>query len=321
MADVSGDVTRKAPARSRRGLVGLLTAEAISLSGTRLSMIAIPWYVISTTGSPFLTGVVAFAEGVPYVLAKALGGPLIDRFGARRIAITADVVSMLTMAAIPLLHLLSVLPLGVFVSLVALLGLLRGPADAATKTLIPTVVERAHVPLERATGLSGTLERLATTVGAAGAGAVVAVIGPIPALALNAAAFVLAPLIVWFTVPAAPGADAAAAEGGYLSQLRNGFTFLVGDRLLRSIAGMLASTNLLNAAMTSVLLPVWAHQTGSGPAAMGVLIGVFAASAIATSLLASAFAHKLPRRATYLVGFVITGAPRFTVLAFDLPFG
>ncbi len=37
---------------ARVPLYGWLTAEAISLTGTRVSMIAIPWFVLTTTGSP-----------------------------------------------------------------------------------------------------------------------------------------------------------------------------------------------------------------------------------------------------------------------------
>ena len=43
-------------------LVGALTAEGISFLGTRVSMIAIPWFVLSTTGSATQTGLVAAVE-------------------------------------------------------------------------------------------------------------------------------------------------------------------------------------------------------------------------------------------------------------------
>ncbi|TAY60263.1 MFS transporter, partial [Rhizobium ruizarguesonis] len=67
----------------RRGgpFLALAAAETLSLSGTRLSTIAIPWLVLSTTGSPVLTGLTAMMEMLPYVAAKALSGPLIDRVG------------------------------------------------------------------------------------------------------------------------------------------------------------------------------------------------------------------------------------------------
>jgi hypothetical protein len=75
----------------RRGpLVAFLVANVVSVCGTRVSAIAIPWFVLMTTGSPFKTGVVALAEMAPLVLSKAIGGPLIDRIGGRRMSVTAD---------------------------------------------------------------------------------------------------------------------------------------------------------------------------------------------------------------------------------------
>ena len=75
------------PAQQRIPLYGWLTAEAISLLGTRVSMIAIPWLVLVTTGSATQTGLVAAAELTPLVISKATGGPLVDRVGPRRAAI------------------------------------------------------------------------------------------------------------------------------------------------------------------------------------------------------------------------------------------
>ena len=54
--------------RRRRRLVGLLVAAGISSAGSRVSLVAIPWFVLVSTGSAALTGVVAFAEMVPFVL-------------------------------------------------------------------------------------------------------------------------------------------------------------------------------------------------------------------------------------------------------------
>lgn len=75
------------PDRSWRGLIGLLSAIGISIFGSRMSFLAIPWFVLVTTGSAVQTGVVAFAEMAPYVLVQGLGGPLIDRLSAWRVSI------------------------------------------------------------------------------------------------------------------------------------------------------------------------------------------------------------------------------------------
>ena len=88
----------------RRPLYGWLGAEAVSLAGTRVSMIALPFFVLTTTGSPEKTGLVALAEMLPLVVLKVLGGPIIDRVGARRVAITCDWASVVVVGAIPFLY-------------------------------------------------------------------------------------------------------------------------------------------------------------------------------------------------------------------------
>src|SRR3954447_9955060 len=177
------------PTTRRIPLYGWLTAEAITLLGTRISMIAIPWLVLTTTGSATQTGLVAFAEITPMVLLKAFGGPLVDRVGPRRTAIIADAVSFAVVGLIPVLHHNGGLSFPLLLCLVAVAGALRGPGDAATTALIPALVERADVPYERATGLASAIERGATMIGAAIAGGLVATVGAANAVAVDAISF------------------------------------------------------------------------------------------------------------------------------------
>lgn len=315
MGELAAPLPDRPERRILKGYYGLLTANAVSLFGTRLSMIAVPWFVISSTGSPALTGVVAAAQMAPYVFAKALAGPLVDRLGPRRVVMTAEIASGMVIATIPLLHLLGVLQVEVLIGAVAVLGLVTGPADGGKNALIPVVADDAQVPLERVTGLNGTVERLATTLGAAGAGALVAWIGAIPALWITAGTFMVAAALIATTAPS----SSSRSGQNYLTDLRGAFVFIARDRLLRSLYAMISVTNLLDAALFSVLLPVWAHETDSGPAAVGVLSAVFSGTAICSSLVAAAIGHRLPRRMTYLLGYLLIGLPRFAVLAFDVP--
>ena len=67
------------PVPRRRGLSAFLASEVVSTTGTRMSMVAVPWFVLVTTGSAALTGLVAFAETLPLVLVMGFGGPVVDR--------------------------------------------------------------------------------------------------------------------------------------------------------------------------------------------------------------------------------------------------
>lgn len=315
--------------RSRRGLVGVLAADAVARTGTRVSAIAIPWFVLVSTGSATLTGLTAFCELAPYVVVKALVGPMIDKIGPRPVSVFADIVSAVAIGFIPLLHAIGVLSFPVLLGLVAIAGAVRGPGDSAKSVFLPAVAERAEVPISRATGLAGTVERLASMLGPGIAGVVVATAGPTAAIAINAATFLVGAVIIVSTVPAGvheqpdddltPEEVVEAASASYLQRLRQGLDFLRQEKLLRAIVTMIAVTNLLDAARSTVLLPVWTRAHGHGPALIGLIGSTFGAAAVIGSITAAVVAHRLPRRTTYLVGFLLAGPPQFIALAIAPP--
>ncbi|MFI9160269.1 MFS transporter [Kitasatospora aureofaciens] len=320
------------PVRSLRPLVGVLAATAVSLTGTRVSAIALPWFVLATTGSATLTGLVAFAEMTPYVLVKALTGPLVDRLGPRVVSWTTDAVSAVAAGLVPLLHAQGLLPFWTLLVMVAVIGAMRGPGDLAKSVMVPEAADRARVPMERATGLSGVTERLASTIGPAVGGGLVALVGPLAGLAVNAGTFALGSLIIALALPPGMGRSAvpeAASstvpvkpdqrDGGYWRMFGDGFGFLRTEPLLLTVTVMVGITNLLDAGFSTVLLPVWARESGNGPAGIGVIGSVLGVTAVAGSLIAATLAHRLPRRTVFFVGFLLAGAPRYLVLALDAP--
>jgi MFS family permease len=318
----STDTAVASQRRSLRGLAGVLSASAAALSANRLLSIAVPWFVLSTTGSAGKTGMVVFAQLAPYVVSQALAGPLIDRIGPRRISIAGDLISMTAMGVAPLLYLIGSLPLWALMVLMAVVGAADGPANAAKGVFVPSATRAAQAPLERGTGLAGAVERAATTVGPAIAGLVVAGFGSVYALWVAAALFGLASAIVTTTVtdPVVDNAQPdAAVRRGYGGELREGAAFLRQEGLLRAIVTMVAVTNLLDQAFISVLLPVWARSFGYGAQAVGLLVSVFGATSVLASLVAAAAGERLPRRTVYLVGFVVGGVPRFVAMAMGFP--
>ena len=303
----------------RRGaLAALLATNALSVAGTRISAIAIPWFVLTTTGSVAKTGVVAVCELTPLVLVMALGGPIIDRVGPRRVSIRADLASTVFVALIPLLHAVGLLTFPTLLVLVALAGATRGPGDSAKATMAPDIAEAVGLPIERVTGLESTAQRSAQIVAPAVAGLVIAALGGANALFLDAASFAICAAGVALWAPRQHVSDAADDEP-YAQQLRSGWRFLSGEPLLRAVVGMLCVTNLIDTAYSSVFLPVWIKAHGYGPAQLGLLGSAFGLTATAGALLAAGFGDRLPRRATYLIGFAITTPPRLLAMSAGLP--
>ncbi len=312
-----------APARpSRRSLYGMLTASSVSIAGTRVSTIALPVFVYTQTRSPSLTGLVLAAEMGPYVISKALGGPLVDRRGPRAISIVGDVLSGAFLALVPILYAVGQLSLPdripLLLALVALAGVFRGPGDGARNTMIPAVADASGLSIERITGLDSTVDRASGLLGAGVGGLLVAGVGAPQTVAVTAAASFLSALLVALLVPSLTAAG-STETGSYRSRLGVGASFLRRDRLLRSVLAMIAVTNLLEAAYISVMLPVWVLDHGRGPELIGVLGLLFGGAAVASSLVATTMSGRFSRRTAYLVGFTLAGAPRYLALAVDAP--
>ncbi|WP_199905149.1 MFS transporter [Nocardioides sediminis] len=316
MSDVS-TAPRRAP------LVGGLVAEGISFLGTRISMIAIPWFVLSTTGSATQTGIVAAVEIAPLVVFKALGGPLLDRVGPRRVTLLCDLGSAVLVGTIPLLHQLGMLSFPLLLVLVALAGALRGPGDAGKSAMTPEIARVAGVSLERVTGLASAVERTSSMAGAALAGLLVAWVGAANALYVDAASF-LASFAVFALATTGmgrpqPRAGDVAAPASYLRELREGWDFLRTEPVLVAVCLMVAVTNLVDQAYAAVLAPVWAKESGAGVEVLGALFAVFSGASVLGALAAARWGETLPRFRTYVVAFLVAGAPRFVVMALESP--
>ncbi|MCW2738711.1 MFS transporter [Nocardioides sp.] len=309
-------ITRRTP------VVGALVAEGVSFVGTRVSMIAIPWFVLSTTGSATQTGLVAAAEITPLVALKALGGPLLDRIGPRRVSLVCDLLSAFVVAAIPVLHGLGLLTFPTLLVLVAIAGALRGPGDAGKAAMSPEIARTAGWSLERVSGLAAAVERTSSMAGAALAGLLVASVGAADALYVDAASFLVSFVVFGVATaglgrPVPPEVDADPTS--YVTELRQGWDFLRTEPVLIAICVMVAVTNLVDQAYAAVLAPVWAKDSGAGVAVLGTLFAVMSGASVVGALIAARWGETLPRYRTYVVAFLICGAPRFVVMALESP--
>src|SRR5919106_3048782 len=142
----------------RAPLYALFVADSISLVGNVVAQLAIPWFVLVTTGSAALTGLAVFFNFLPVVLAGFFGGVVVDRLGFRTTSVLADLASAGAVAAIPLLHSTVGIQLWQLLALVFVGALLDAPGATARAALFPDVVELARTPIERAAGVRGAIQ-------------------------------------------------------------------------------------------------------------------------------------------------------------------
>lgn len=299
--------------RAGLGFAGLIVANVISLTGNVFTLIALPLYVLDTTGSAAITGLAGFFAALPIIIGGAFGGVLVDRIGAHRAAIWADLLGGATILVIPVLHWTAGVPLWAVLALVFVSGVLDSPGQAARTAMLPEVAAAAGIPLERAVSMLSAASRASRLLGAPVAGLLVAALGSLPVLLIDAGSFVLSAGLIALLVPSLT----ARSEGGsFRSDLVEGLAFTVRQPLLRALAILVLLTNFIDAAMGMVLLPSYASSTLGGAGAYGLLVGVMGGGALAGALFYGAVGYRLPRRAAFVSFFVLAGPPPLLVLAF-----
>src|SRR5512133_2930169 len=182
-------------------LYSLFTANAISLVGNVFTLIAIPWFVLQTTGSATKTGITGFFNILPVILAGFLGGTIVDRLGYKRTSIISDLASGATTALVPILYFTIGLEFWQLMILVFFGALLDTPGNTARDALLPELAEQAGMPIERVTSLAHVIERGARMIGAPLAGLLIGLWGTANVLWLDAASFFVSAGIVWILVP------------------------------------------------------------------------------------------------------------------------
>jgi len=135
---------------TRVPLFALYAANAISQIGDLMAGVAIPWFVLQTTGSAVQTGISVFVSTLPLFVLGFVSGSLVDRHSPKRVSIVSDILSGLSVAAIPLLYMEGWLSYPVLLVVIFLGTILDVPGTTARQSLLPDLIKRANITPERA---------------------------------------------------------------------------------------------------------------------------------------------------------------------------
>lgn len=271
---------------------------ALSLLGNSVIGIVLPWLVIARTGDLSTTALVAAVAGLAAVPASLLGGRLADRFGARRVAVAADLGSAGAVAALAVVDLTVGLSVAWFVVLGAAGAVFDVPGMTARQSLLADVAAVGGRSVDAVAGLFQTSFSLAFLAGPALAGLLLSILDPIDMVWLTAACSAGAALLTWF-VPVSHGStspDGAEAPAGAWSRFR-------ADPRLRAILLISFTGAFVIPPLLAVVLP--GHFAAlDEPGAFGMTVSAFAVGSLIGSV-GYAVIGRRSRPAAYACGIVL----------------
>jgi predicted MFS family arabinose efflux permease len=269
----------------QRSLLALLAAEVISTTGSQMTWLALPWFVLVTTGSATRTSFVLGAELVGLGVLGLPGGRLLGRLGARRTMICCDAARAPLMLVIPVLHWSGGLSFPILLAVAFALGAFSAPYFSAQKVIVPELLGEEEQQVTEANALFQAANRTTILAGPVLAGVLVGAIGATSVLVVDAITYVVSVLLVAAFVPSGRPVEQASED----RQIRAGLRFLARDPLLRVWWPAFA---LGDAAWTAffVALPVLVlDRFGHHPAIVGWLLASFGVGAVIGNVISFRF--------------------------------
>jgi MFS family permease len=273
------------------GLRPLLVAEIVSTTGAAMTAIALPWLVLSTTGSPARAGLVAAVEWLPMALLGIPSGALAARLGPRRTMILCDAARVPVVAAIPLLHWLGALDLAPLLALAFLVGAFFPAHLASQRIILPDLLGEAAGEVTRGNVVMGAANRLPLVLGPALGGALIAAVGPAEVLLADAATYAVSAVLLLALVPERAAEGAAPADGG---DVWAGARSLARSAVLRPLTLANAGIELAMQALFLAIPILVFTEYDARAAVAGGLIAAWGAGALAGTFLALRLASHPP---------------------------
>jgi MFS family permease len=293
----------------------LLAAEVISTTGMQMTWVALPWFVLTTTGSATRMSVVMAAEAIGLAVVGFPSGRLLDRLGARRTMLLCDGLRGPLMLAVPLLYWADTLSFPVLVGLAFVLGGFGAPYYAANRLILPELLGEDEAIVSQASALFQVATRTTLLLGPVTAGVLIGVIGAPAVLVVDAATYAAAVVLVAIFVPTTtPMAAADDVDRGILAGLR----WVAREPLIRAWRACLILGDVAWQAIFVALPVLVVMRYDSQAAIVGVLFASFGVGAV----LGNVVAYRLVKRTdglTLIARVALAQALPLWLLVAELP--
>lgn len=307
----------------------LFSGQTTSTLGDAFYTVALPWIILSSGGSAQELGIVLVAYGVPRLATILVGGVLSDRIRPRWVMLIADIARAVLLGLLAFEVAGGHFSLPVLFVIVAALGTFTGLFVPATYSILPDILPKAE--LQAGNALNSSMLQLATLVGSALAGIVIAHLQSEAALAIDALTFVVSALTLAamrrssITVSAQVSEKSVSAENSQDSaslaeSLESGEQsitfgqFIRNSRLLQVTILVVAVTFLTSGGTMGVALPAYAlGPLAAGANGFGLVLAVLGAGELIGGLAAGGLGH-LRHRPIIVLLFQIGQAVTFILL-------
>jgi MFS family permease len=244
--------------------------QSISLIGTWMQRIAMPWLVYHMTGSALLLGVVGFAGQIPSFLLSPVAGVLTDRWSRYRVLLVTQILSFVQAGVLAWLCLSGVVKIWEIIVLSVILGCINAFDIPARHSFVIDMVEKKE-DLGNGIALNSLMFNGARLIGPSIAGLMLASTSEGVCFLVNAISYIF--VIISLLMMRLQLKTTHRKEKRILYELSEGFRYAFGFAPIKHLLILLSISSLMGMSY-SVLMPVFAKEIlHGGSNTYGFLMG------------------------------------------------
>ena len=244
--------------------------QSVSLIGTWMQRISMPWLVFHLTGSAFWLGLIGFTSQIPILLISPLAGVLVDRWNRYNILIATQILAAVQALFLAILFFSGSIKVWQIFILSMFLGIINAFDMPARQALLTGMVKKKD-DLGNAIALNSSMVNGARLIGPSLAGMLIAFSGEGLCFLFNSISYFF--VIVALLLMKGPSIKRMDLNKGILEGLKNGASYVFNFRPIKYIILLLALMSLMGMPY-SILMPVFVKNVLHGGAyTFGFLMG------------------------------------------------
>ncbi|MEU6578111.1 MFS transporter [Streptomyces sp. NPDC046805] len=300
-----------------RALTALAAAKLISTMGSWMTVVALPWFVLTTTGSPTKMGQVLGAEVLAVALLGIPSGSVVARLGVLRTMLVGDLLRAVIVALIPGLHAVGLLSFPLLLVLSFAIGVFSAPYYSSQRLILPELLGEDEQVISQGNSMIDGANRFGSLAGPALSGVLIGLLSAANVMWVDAATYLASFLLLaLFVRRQTKRRPVPSAEP---TGMAVGLRYVFGNRIIKHL-GIALFLMGIALPMLMAALPVLTYlRYGADPKITGFLVTSYGAGMALGSVMAYMAFARYSRQFLGTVGMICVVIPLWVLISTPSP--
>ena len=295
-----------------------LFSSIINRFGDSIDSIAFTWIVYQITRSASWAALIYGLNVLPNIVVQPFIGPIVEKMDKKKVIVVTDILRAGIIAAFAFMYVTGIVNPYIMAGFTLLITTVESFTLPATGAFTASVLKKEE--LAHGMSLRSSLSDAFSLIGTGCAGVIIAVFGAQVAMLIDAATFVIAGILIFFTKtitektpeavkePVREKTDVnTAAKESYSAMLKDGLSYVLHDHAILNICFVAVLMNFFLVPLNSLQAPIAEDIYGLGSGLLSVIGMTAAIGGIVGSIITPMIMEKMSTKKVIITFGMVVG--------------